>query len=76
MTYFLKSGNCYNVSSKEALDLHEKLPPGQYVVKFNDRTNSFFLEQIEQFIVSEKIYGDSHRKHHVFGFCTSGTIRS
>ena len=35
MTYFLKSGNTFRVSSKEAMDLHEHLPAGNYVIPLN-----------------------------------------
>ena len=38
MTYFLKQGNTYRVSKKEALDLKEKLPAGNYVIKKDDMT--------------------------------------
>jgi hypothetical protein len=33
MSYFLKSGNTFRVSSKEALDLHDLLPAGKYGLK-------------------------------------------
>ena len=49
MTYFLKMGNTYKVSKKEALDLKERLPAGNYVIKKNDMTGEMFLEQIDKF---------------------------
>ena len=49
MTYFLKQGNIYSVSKKEALDLHEILPTGNYVVKKNDISGQFYLEGIDRF---------------------------
>lgn len=58
MTYFLKNGSTYRVSSKEAMDLHEQLPPGNFVVKFNPMSG-FYLEQIEDFTAPKKIYGTS-----------------
>jgi hypothetical protein len=33
MSYFMKSGSTWRVATKESMDLHEKLPPGNYVVK-------------------------------------------
>jgi hypothetical protein len=60
MTYFLKSGNRFTVSTKEALDLHELLPPGNYVVK-KDPYENLFLEQIDSFEIKGKLYGDTSR---------------
>lgn len=61
MTYFLKSGTRFNVSTKEAMDLHEKLPVGTYTVKFDKMAGCFYLEQIDGFEVRGKIYGDTTR---------------
>jgi hypothetical protein len=58
MSYFLKSGNSFRVSTKEALDLHETLPVGNYTVKFNEMGNFFYLEKIEDFTSPSRIYGN------------------
>jgi SpoVK/Ycf46/Vps4 family AAA+-type ATPase len=60
MAYYLRSGNTFRVSSKEAMDLHETLPPGNYVIKA-DQFENLFLEQIDSFALSGKIYGDCLR---------------
>ena len=62
MTYFLKNGNTYKVSKKEAIDLHEHLPAGNYVVKKNDMTGEMYLEQIDNFEFKGKIYGDTIKR--------------
>jgi hypothetical protein len=62
MTYFLKSGTRFNVSTKEAMDLHEALPVGHYTVKFDKMAGCFYLEQIEGFEIKGKIYGDTKRQ--------------
>ncbi len=62
MTYFLKSGNRFNVSTKEAMDLHEALPAGNYTVKFDKMADAFYLEAIESFEVKGKIYGDTRKR--------------
>lgn len=59
-SYFLKAGTTFRVSSKEALDLHEALPPGNYTVG-QDPMGNFFLEQIESFSIPKKLYGDTTR---------------
>jgi hypothetical protein len=61
MTYFLKSGTRFNVSTKEAMDLHENLPAGTYTVKFDKMNSIFYLEQIDGFEIRGKIYGDTKR---------------
>lgn len=61
MAYFLKSGNTYSVSSKEAMDLHDFLPAGNYVVKQNPINKQFYLEQIDSFEFKGKLYGNTTR---------------
>lgn len=60
MAYFLKSGNTYKVSAKEALDIHEILPAGNYVIK-QDMFKNFYLEEIDNFEIKGKIYGETIR---------------
>jgi hypothetical protein len=62
MTYFLKSGTRFNVSTKESMDLHEQLPAGNYTVKFDKMSNCFYLEAIDNFEIRGKIYGDTRRQ--------------
>jgi len=58
MAHFLKSGNTYKVASEEALDIHATLPAGNYVIKV-DMFENLYLEHIDSFNVSGKIYGDT-----------------
>ena len=62
MTYFLKQGNTYKVAKKEALDLTEQLPVGNYVIKKNEMTGELYLEQIDPFNITGKIYGDTEKR--------------
>lgn len=62
MSYFLKSGTRFNVTTKESMDLHERLPVGNYTVKLDQMTNSFYLEKIDGFEIKGKIYGDTIKK--------------
>lgn len=61
MTYFLKSGTRFNVSTKEAMDLHDQLPAGTYTVKFDKMAGCFYLEAVEGFEIKGKVYGDTKR---------------
>lgn len=60
MSYFLKSGNTFRVSSAAAMDLHDKLPAGNYIIKA-DQFGNLFLEQIDSFTRPSKLYGDTAR---------------
>jgi hypothetical protein len=60
MSYFLKSGNTFRVSSAAAMDLHDTLPAGNYVIK-SDPFGNLFLEQVENFELKGKRYGDNDR---------------
>lgn len=62
MTYFLKQGNTFRVSKKEALDIQEQLPAGNYVVKKNDMTGELYLEAIDRFEFKGKVYGDTVKR--------------
>jgi hypothetical protein len=62
MTYFLKNGNTYRVATKEAMDLHETLPAGNYVVKQMPMDGPLYLEQIDSFDSPKKMYGDVQSK--------------
>lgn len=58
MSHFMKSGNTFKIAADAALDLYDHLPVGTYVVK-QDMFKNFFLEAIEDFSFSGKIYGDT-----------------
>ena len=53
----MKSGNTYRVSKNEAIDLHDMLPTGNYVIK-EDQFGNLYLEHIEDFKPIAKMYGD------------------
>jgi hypothetical protein len=54
----MKSGNTFRIATRESMDLHEQLPAGNYVVK-QDPHDNFYIEQIENFDVPTKMYGDT-----------------
>lgn len=60
MAYFLKSGNTFRVSSKEAMDLHDQLPAGNYTIA-QDMMGNFYLERIDDFEIPSKLYGNTLR---------------
>lgn len=58
MSYFLRRGNTFKVTDKAALDIHEKLPVGNYIIQ-SEPTGSLYLEQIDAFSKPQKIYGNT-----------------
>lgn len=62
MTYFLKQGNTFRVSKKEAMDIRENLPAGNYVIKKDEMSGQLFLEAIDKFEIKGKVYGDTHKR--------------
>lgn len=56
MSHFLKRGNSFHVANEAAMDIHKKLPAGNYVVKMTPQ-EELYLEQIEDFKRPSKVYG-------------------
>jgi len=54
---FLKSGNTFRVRDNDSVKAFGELPAATYTIKFDDRAGEFFLEQIENFTLPDKIYG-------------------
>ena len=61
MPYFIKSGDKFKVTSSAALDLHDKLPTGTYSVDVDACTGELFLQIIEPFQLTGKLYGETTR---------------
>lgn len=60
MTYYLKNGNSFRPADEADLDLHEKLPAGNYIIKL-DQFNNLYFEQVDSFSINHKLYGDNPR---------------
>lgn len=60
MSYFLRKGNTFRVTDRSSLDIHERLPTGNYIVQ-SDMGGPLYLEQIDAFTRPRKIYGDTLR---------------
>lgn len=61
MAYFMKTGNIYRIARKEALDITEHLPGGNYTINKDPMSGQLYLEHIDNFNVPSKIYGDCLR---------------
>jgi len=58
---YLKKGKVFKVTSKEELDIHERLPTATYTVGFTSCSGEFYLEKIDPFSVPDKLYGNPDR---------------
>jgi hypothetical protein len=58
MSHFFRNGNTFRVADDKAIEVHEFLPAGNYIVKM-DPFENFFLEEVEQFKPLKKVYGDA-----------------
>jgi hypothetical protein len=58
MSYFIRNGNTFRVSSEEAMDLHQTLPVGNYTIN-KDMFENMFLEMVDAFEAPSKLYGDT-----------------
>lgn len=61
MSYFIRNGGTFRVASNDSLDIHEKLPVGNYTVR-EDQYGNLFLETVEPFTAPSKLYGDTERR--------------
>jgi hypothetical protein len=61
MVKFLKSGDTFRLASEASLNLHEQLPTATYKVGFNCNKGEFYLERIDNFEITGKLYGDTNQ---------------
>lgn len=61
MTYFIRNGNQFNVAADAALDIQDKLPVGNYIVKEHPMNGPLYLEMVDSFKPLAKLYGNTTR---------------
>ena len=60
MSHFIRNGNTWRVADNKSLDIHQTLPAGNYVVT-QDPHGNLLLEQVDDFELKGKRYGDTDR---------------
>lgn len=58
---YIKNGDCFLPTNENALDIHDRLPAGNYMVKYNQQQGLFFQET-RGFELPPKLYGDTASK--------------
>ena len=61
MTYFIRNGNQFDVSADAAIDIQQKLPVGNYIVKERPMNGPLYLEMVDGFTPLKKLYGKTTR---------------
>lgn len=61
MTYYICSGNQYDVAKEKSLDIRDNLPVGNYIIKERPMDGPLFLEGVDDFIPISKLYGTTTR---------------
>ena len=62
-TITIQTGSRYEVYQDQDISIHNQLPVGTYIVKFDKIKQMFYLEQADDFVLPAKIYGDDNNKH-------------
>ena len=62
MTHYIKQGDIFQVASDDALDMHATLPPLNYVIKFNEMADKFYLQLADSYALPPKLYGDTESR--------------
>ena len=57
MTYYIRNGNIVRLTDEAAINIHTTLEPGNYVVKFDEQSGQYYLEETDRFKSSPKYYG-------------------
>lgn len=59
---YIKQGSTIHQTDEKSIMYFEKLPVGNYVIKYNDFTGVFFFEETDEFVLPSRFYGDIQHK--------------
>jgi CTP:phosphocholine cytidylyltransferase-like protein len=62
MTYVIRMGSSYRMMSEQDIEVCEKLPAKNYTVKQNPMSKEYYLEPVDDFVMPNKLYGDTIKK--------------
>lgn len=61
MTHFLRNGSSFRIANEANMDIHDRLPSGNYTIQ-QDQFGNLFLDRIDGFDIGGKLYGDIEQK--------------
>ena len=62
MALYTQSGNRFDVHHRDSIRVADKLPPTSFIVKEDRRNEEFYLEQLDGFVNTGRVYGDTLKK--------------
>lgn len=62
MTVFLRRGTSFRPASELSLDLHEVLPPSNYIIKIDPQTEQLYFDTVDSFGLPSRLYGNTERQ--------------
>lgn len=62
MTYVIRMGSMYSMMSEQDIEICDKLPAKNYTVKQNKMSGEYYLEPVDDFVMPNKLYGDTMKK--------------
>ena len=57
MTFYIKSGNTFQIAPEDSLDIRKTLDVGNYVIKFDRGNGKYYLETVDSFTEVSRVYG-------------------
>lgn len=58
---YLQKANIFTVADKENMSYLDKLPAGNFLIKFSPFLGGYYFEKIESFTMEHKVYGNTNR---------------
>lgn len=62
MTVFFRRGSAFKPADELSLDLHETLPPANYIIKVDPQTEQLYFDAIDSFTLPSRLYGNTERQ--------------
>ena len=62
MTVFLRRGTAFKPASELNLDLHETLPPSNFIIKVDPQTEQLFFDTVDSFGLPSRLYGNTEKQ--------------
>lgn len=57
MTVFFRRGSAFKPADELSLDLHETLPPANYIIKLDPQTEKLYFDTVDSFALPSRLYG-------------------
>jgi hypothetical protein len=58
MSYFIRNGNRYTIADEHSIEVNQRLPAGNYIIKI-DAFGNHYLEIVDNFVNPPKLYGNT-----------------